>query len=164
MNIYIPVCFEDDKGGYFEIQSSTIFDNSSELIVTGLIDEKVLEYIQIAITYFRANAIKYNLNSEILKETNHFHFSNNNFMKKGPSMISGIFISVYFMLKNIKKYKNRVLITGGVDLYGNLEEVGGLEIKTQISIINKFDNFIYPDFKHGIRHIDDILKIMGVWE
>ncbi len=114
---------------YFEVQSFVLESDETEVLVTGDISEKAIEYIQSALSYFKKNKLT---TVYFRRKKIHFHFSNNEFFKDGASMGIGIFLACYLIVKGREKLKKRMLVSGGVDLYGNLEEIGGIDIKEKI--------------------------------
>lgn len=58
----------------------------------------------------------------------HIHFPDYNYFKGGISSSLAVFISIFCVLRNIK-LKYSYVITGEIDIEGNLYEVGDIEKK-----------------------------------
>lgn len=139
--IAIPA-MNDDEVVYFSVQSKFI-DKKNANIVTGFIDEAIMDGVQIVLTFLRNQKFKY---KRILKKKSiHIHFDDYSFHKEGSSAMLGIFLSIYLLINKIKKFPD-VLITGEIDLLGNVVEVGGIKEKGKFySEQDKFNFFISPN-------------------
>ncbi|WP_158589286.1 S16 family serine protease [Atopobacter sp. AH10] len=96
-----------------------------------------------------------------LKFTFHIHFTNSEIFKNGPSVGLAVFIKLVYRDK-FEEYS--ALITGELDLEGNIIEIGGISKKYEVYLGNEeFNFFIAPRDNYEIgmtglyfQHVDEI--------
>lgn len=144
MYVYAPaVC--DTNVSFFEVQIKPINDNKD--IITGSIDDAVFDSTLVALTLFR-------INESSLKQRYHIHFTDSDMYKIGPS--AGL--AVYLKLLSLKECENskKMLVTGEIDLMGNVIEVGGFNGKyLKYANSDEFEYFVAPmaNYKMGFKGI-----------
>ena len=123
-------------------------------------------------------------NSEKFKGI-HIHCPEGATPKDGPSAGTAITVCIYSLL-NKKKIKNKIAITGEMNLEGCVTAIGGLNLKILGGIRAGVTEFIFPkenqkDFKkfmdsqkeygnddiknivfHSVEHIDEVLKLVFI--
>lgn len=114
----------DVKEIEFQIYCEDSLEN--ELIITGLYGTDFEQACYIAITNLRRMNIK-------IPNYIHIHFLNYDFLKVGISCSLAIFSLLYIKIKKID-LKHNYLMTGEIDIEGNIHEIGVLN--------EKFDDFI----------------------
>lgn len=118
-----------------------------ELKLTGLLEKVMQESMHVAQTLSwtltplsRQNEI----NSDKHKFGIHIHAGEGSISKDGPSGGVAITTLIYSLLNNLK-IRNHFAITGEIDLYGNISEIGGLDLKIMGSIKSGVTSFIFPE-------------------
>ena len=81
----------------------------------------------------------------------HIHCPEGSVPKDGPSAGTAITVAIYSLFNN-KKIKNKIAITGEINLQGNITAIGGLELKILGGIRDGVKEFFFPksnekDFK-----------------
>jgi ATP-dependent Lon protease len=74
----------------------------------------------------------------------HIHTGDGSVSKDGPSGGAAITTVIYSLL-NERKIKNYFAITGEIDLNGDVNQIGGLELKILGSMKSNVTHFIYPE-------------------
>ena len=74
----------------------------------------------------------------------HIHCPEGATPKDGPSAGTAITVAIFSLL-NKKKIKNKVAITGEINLQGCVTAIGGLELKILGGIKAGIEHFIFPD-------------------
>lgn len=126
----------DVDGKLFGVQVNIYDDDEERIITTGLIDSEIEQAIYISITNLRRI-------SGFRLCYIHIHFPDYNCLKSGISSSLAIFVSLYIASQGIKLNKKYVL-TGEIDLYGNIVGVGAIKEKTILFLKSNFDYFIVP--------------------
>ena len=118
---------------YYE--DSDIKDSPKEFIVTGAIDSDMEQAVYISVTCLRQFHI-------YMPSYIHIHFPDYSIIKSGISSSVGIFMCLYFLLKNIQ-LKYAYLVTGELDIYGNIHEIGGMKEKKNVFLCSKILIILY---------------------
>lgn len=134
--MYVPAISENDVK-IFEVQ--TAIKDGDEVVVTGQVESNIVECVQVALSLFDFNII--DIEKELIEHKKiHIHFSDGSFYKEGTSVGLGIICSILSAL-NIIKTKKRALVSGEIDLWGNICPVGGIDKK----FVNQdYDYYVIP--------------------
>jgi len=100
--------------------------------VTGQLGEVMEESTQIAMSYVRANAPRFDIDSKIFEKSDiHVHFPSGAVPKDGPSAGITVTTAIISLLgwKKGKKIKPRLAMTGEMTLRGEVLPVGGIREK-----------------------------------
>lgn len=132
---FIPAIGEEDSTA-FQIQQYGEMNEVGSLIITGFIDMEMEQSVYISLTLLRKQNIP-------IPDFLHIHFPDYNYMKCGISASLGIYCTLYSELGKHctgKKY----LVTGEIDLNGDIAEIGDIERKYELFNQGQFDFFIVP--------------------
>lgn len=104
--------------------------NPKELLTTGSIGDSMSESTKIALSYIKANARRYGLDtSSVASSGIHIHFPEGAVKKDGPS--AGIAITTaLFSLFSDQPMKKDIAMTGEITLSGLVLPIGGLKEKS----------------------------------
>lgn len=167
MKIFFPAIGQNDVK-IFEVQGLIYkrHGEDDEIIVTGYVDDIVIEQVYLAYSIYCSN------NDSPLLDKNqvlHIHFCDYSSYKEGSSCALALYILLLSLGCNnqIKKSIN-VCATGELDLYGYVHEVGGIDEKYKASRNSNIDFFLSPTlieeekcFKIG--HINDLEIFFKEW-
>lgn len=134
--IFIPAINERD-GKIIELQTFMSNNEYKDIVVTGLIDVEIEQSIYLTITILMDMGIS-------LPNYLHIHFPDYTFIKSGISASLGIFLNCYIKLNN-EIVSNSYLVTGEIDIYGNVWEVGGIIEKYELFKKSNIEYFIIPE-------------------
>ena len=108
----------------------TYFEGKGGLTITGSLGDVMKESANIALSYVRANAKKYNLDPSIFDKINiHIHCPDGATPKDGPSAGVTMTTAIISSLTN-KKVKSNIGMTGEITLRGLVYPIGGLREKS----------------------------------
>lgn len=108
----------------------TYFEGKGGLTITGSLGDVMKESANIALSYVRANAKKYNIDPNIFDKINlHIHCPDGATPKDGPSAGVTMTTAIISTLTN-KKVKSNVGMTGEITLRGLVYPIGGLREKS----------------------------------
>lgn len=139
----------------------------SELVITGYYSQEFEQACYIAITNLRRMQIK-------IPNYIHIHFLNYDFLKVGISCSLAIFSLLYMKIKNIN-LKNKLLVTGEIDIEGNIYEVGVIDEKfiafsndnsikymviPQDNKLNSTDNIKFNDKVIGFKFLEELCTFL----
>ncbi|MGT2965270.1 S16 family serine protease [Streptococcus acidominimus] len=147
MRVYVPGVHDSKQVRVFEVQCVPIVEPSLD-IVTGNVNNEIYDSCFVALTLLRTN--------KLLPENQrfHIHFTDSELLKSGPSAGLGVFLKLLSM--DVKSDMN-LIVTGELDLSGNVIEVGGFYEKLEYYCKNSlnFDGFIVPT--SNFKDIEDKL-------
>jgi ATP-dependent Lon protease len=153
--IYIPAIGENDDVLSFEVQVSLLESDHANTIVTGLIDDVILEGVSLALTILKT---KREYNEFLIDKRVHVHYCDYSFKKEGSSSMLATYIALFLAINKICINK-KILVTGEIDLYGYIHAVGGIREKYEYFKSNNFDLFIVPKITETISINDNRIKI-----
>jgi ATP-dependent Lon protease len=108
---------------------ATYFKGKGDLILTGSLGDVMRESCQIALSYIKANAKKFNISEDLLTKNDiHLHFPEGAINKDGPSAGGAITTSLISVLTNTK-VSSKLAMTGEITLRGKIIPIGGLREK-----------------------------------
>jgi ATP-dependent Lon protease len=146
-------------GGATLTVESTLIQGKGDLKLTGSLGEVMQESANIAFSYVRAIAPKYNVDSKLFeKNFIHLHVPAGATPKDGPS--AGITMaSAMLSLVTGKKIKNRLAMTGELSLIGNVLPVGGIKEKVIAAKRARIKEIILPkENQKDLSEIPDYIK------
>ena len=134
----------------------TSFKGKGELILTGSLGEVMQESCQIAFSYIKSNAKKYNLDPKFLSENDiHIHVPEGAVNKDGPSAGITVTTAIISLLKN-SSISNDIAMTGEITLRGRVLAIGGLKEKVIGAQRAGIKKIFIP--KDNEKDLDDIPK------
>ncbi len=150
------------KGGIIQIE--TIFypaNNFLDLRLTGMQGDVMKESMNVArtlawslTTQTKRSAHLKNFEKSKLQGL-HIHCPEGAVPKDGPSAGTAITVAMFSLFNN-KKIKNKIAITGEINLQGQVTAIGGLELKILGGIRAGVNEFIFP--KENKKHFDDMIE------
>lgn len=133
-NIFIPSVSATD-GKTIEVQ--ILKDNNSDnLIITGLIDEEIEESVYLSLSNLKRLGFG-------IPKFLHIHFKDYNYRKAGISASLGIYLLLFSFINNME-LKKTYMVTGEIDLFGNVYSIGGVKQKYSLFKNLDLDYFIVP--------------------
>lgn len=134
------------------------YSGKEEFIVTGNVTESPTESIKIALTYLKINYKLFKLDHKKLYDTIHLHFSNQTFIKDGPSAGLAILVAITSLILN-KKVDDKSCFTGEINLNGDILKIGSLKEKITAAYNHGLENIYIPkDNEFELIKIPDYVK------
>lgn len=131
-----------------------VMEGSGKLQLTGQLGEVMQESAKAAYSYVRANAKKYNINTDFYKSKDiHIHVPEGAVPKDGPSAGVTMVTALVSALSG-KKVKADVAMTGEVTLTGKVLPIGGLKEKSLAAYRAGIKTIIIPNDNN--KDIEDI--------
>ena len=131
-------------GGNILKVTCTVYPGHGNVTLTGALGEVIKESIYIALSYIKANNVKFKIDFKIFEESDfHFHIEEGSTPKDGPSAGVTIVTAILSLLKN-KVISNDVSMTGEITLRGKILPVGGLKEKLIAASTNGIETVYLP--------------------
>ena len=131
-------------GGNILKVTCTVYPGHGNITLTGALGNVIKESIYIALSYIKANNVKFKIDFKIFEESDfHFHIEEGSAPKDGPSAGVTIVTAILSLLKN-KIISNKVSMTGEITLRGKVLPVGGLKEKLIAASTNGIDTVYLP--------------------
>ena len=144
-----------NSGGIMQIQAKFFpSSNNYELKLTGQQGDVMKESMNVAKSLAYDLLKEFNNDISFNKQAIHVHCPDGSTPKDGPSAGTAITLVIYSLLTN-KKIKNDIAITGEINLFGNISQIGGLEFKVMGALKANVKTIIYPT-----ENQEDIDKII----
>lgn len=144
-------------GGDILAIESTRLKGKGMLKLTGKLGDVISESAQIALSYIRANADRFNIPQDIFEKSDiHIHFPAGAVPKDGPSAgvtITSAIISLLYKGKG-KMLPQRVAMTGEITLTGDVLPVGGIREKLVAARSNGIETVFIP--RSNLKDINEI--------
>ena len=143
------------------------YKGNGELILTGSLGDIMKESAIIALSYIKANANYFKIDTKKLKDLDiHIHVPEGAIPKDGPSAGITLTTSLISMFKGIRA-SNDIAMTGEITLHGNILPIGGLREKSMGALKNGIKKIIIPydnysDVEELPKEIKDNIKYIGV--
>lgn len=143
------------------------YKGNGELILTGSLGDIMKESAIIALSYIKANANYFKIDTKKLKDLDiHIHVPEGAIPKDGPSAGIALTTSLISMFKGIRA-SNDIAMTGEITLHGNILPIGGLREKSMGALKNGIKKIIIPydnysDVEELPKEIKDNIKYIGV--
>ena len=143
------------------------YKGNGELILTGSLGDIMKESAIIALSYIKANANYFKVDTKKLKDLDiHIHVPEGAIPKDGPSAGITLVTSLISMFKGIRA-SNDIAMTGEITLHGNILPIGGLREKSMGALKNGIKKIIIPydnysDVEELPKEIKDNIEYIGV--
>ncbi len=132
----------------------TKFKGKGSLILTGKLGEVMRESAQAALSYVRANAEKYNIDSDVFQNNDiHIHVPEGAIPKDGPSAGVTMVSSIVSCL-TAKRANPYIGMTGEITLHGDVLPIGGLKEKSIAAHRRGLRKIFVP--RDNEKDVDDI--------
>ncbi len=131
-----------------------LMEGTGVIDLTGQLGDVMKESAKAAISYIRANAKKFNVDSDFYKKYDiHLHVPEGAVPKDGPS--AGITIATALISAlTKKKISKKVAMTGEITITGRILPIGGLKEKSLAAYRNGIETVLIP--KANVKDIRDI--------
>ena len=122
----------------------SLMRGKGEILLTGKLGDVMKESARAAISYIRANAVKYGIEDDSFENTDiHIHVPEGATPKDGPS--AGITMATAILSAFIKKpVKKSIAMTGEITLRGKVLAIGGLKEKALAAYRQGIKDIIIP--------------------
>ena len=154
MNVFIPGIGENESI-YFNPQIYKSNDGPDELIITGQIESEIEQSVYISLTLIRKQGIK-------IPTYLHIHFPHYEYDKTGISASLGIFFQLFTSITN-KRLKKKYIMTGEIDIEGNIYGIGQIKEKIDVFKQNDFDYMIIPYENKNFAE-KNIIAVQNIYE
>lgn len=159
MNIYIPAIGENE-GIIISPQIFACETYMDNVIISGNIDSEIEEAVFLSITLLLKMGIT-------IPRYLHIHFNDYNYNKRGISASLGIFFALFTAIRKVK-YKFKYMMTGEIDILGNIYEIGQIEEKIKLFLRSDCDYMFVPlrnDGKiYSHKNVFKVSKIEDIFE
>ncbi len=143
-------------GGEIMQLEVSVMDGTGKLELTGSLGEVMKESAKTAISYVRANAQKYGIDSEFYKNKDiHIHATEAAVPKDGPSAGVTMVTAIISALTNTP-IKRDIAMTGEVTLRGRTLAIGGLKEKSMAAYRGGVKTVFIP--KDNLTDLEDVDK------
>ena len=132
MKIFVPAINEHGDVKEFQIQCLVKKSIFSEIKITGLVDESIVDVIRVLESILEFDILQLKTKNQKI----HFHLTDGSFIKEGTSIGLGLMLAYLHAIGRAVKLEGKVLVSGEIDLYGNVCEVGGIEKKLKNGTFN----------------------------
>ncbi len=144
-----------------------LMKGKGNLLLTGKLGDVMQESAKTAISYIRANAKNYDIDSSVFENTDiHIHVPEGATPKDGPSAGITMATALLSAFTN-RKVRRNVAMTGEITLRGNVLAIGGLKEKALAGFRLGIRKFIIP--KQNLKDLEEIpqeilkeIKFIGV--
>lgn len=140
MNFFIPAIGKKEAL-FVQPQVYMTNDLNHNIIITGAVDDEIKQSVYISLS------LLHKLNNT-LPSYIHVHFPEYSYYKTGISASLGICFSLWQKIKMIN-LKYTYLMTGEIDLDGNIHEIGQIEEKIKAFNNSGLNYFIIPQISHS---------------
>lgn len=132
----------------------TYYGGKGNIVLTGSLGNVMQESARIAISYIRANADFFKIDSKIFEENDfHIHVPEGAIKKEGPS--AGVTLTTAILSAILKKpVNNKIAMTGEITLTGKVLAVGGIREKVLSAFRNHVNKILLPI--ENKRDLEDI--------
>ncbi len=125
-----------------------------KIVLTGNLGDVMQESAKAAITFVRANAEKYGIDSEFYKNTDiHIHATQSAISKDGPSAGVTIATALVSALTG-REIKHDVALTGEITIKGRVLAIGGLKEKAMAAYTEGVKTIFIP--QENVPNIEEI--------
>ena len=146
-------------GGEIMQLEVSVMDGTGKVELTGSLGEVMKESAMTAVSYVRANALKYGIDSMFYKNKDiHIHATEAAVPKDGPSAGVTMVTALVSALSD-KKIKRDIAMTGEVTLRGRVLKIGGLREKSMAAYRGGVKTvFIPKENLSDLEDVDDVVK------
>ncbi len=143
-----------ELGGSMLKVEVAVLDGTGKIETTGSLGDVMKESAQIAVSYVRSIADRYNIPSDFYKTKDiHIHFPEGATPKDGPSAGVTMVTALVSALAN-RPVRSTVAMTGEISLRGNVLAIGGLKEKTMAAYSAGAKTVLIPEA--NLRDLDEI--------
>lgn len=148
-----------EVGGVILPVEVSAMEGTGKLELTGKLGDVMKESAKAGYSYVRANAAKYNIDSDFYKNKDiHIHVPEGAVPKDGPSAGVTMITAMISALTN-RKVRHNVAMTGEITLTGRVLPIGGLKEKSLAAYRAGIDTIIIPkDNEKDIQKIPKSVK------
>lgn len=141
-------------GGEIMQMEVAVLDGSGKTVLTGNLGDVMKESAEAAITFVRANAKKYGIDTDFYKNRDiHIHATESAVPKDGPSAGVTITTALVSALTN-RPVRRDIAMTGEVSIRGRVLAIGGLKEKTMAAYRGGIKRVFIP--YDNISDIDEV--------
>ena len=135
------------------------YKGHGNLILTGSLGEVIKESVQVALSYVKANATTFGIDSEkFIKNDIHIHIPDGAVPKDGPSAGIAITTAIISSLSN-RIVDSSLAYTGEITLRGNILPIGGLKEKSIGALRSGIKTIYFPsDNEKDLEEIPDEVR------
>jgi len=146
-------------GGQILFVESTMMKGKGNLILTGKLGEMLQESAKAALSYIKANANIFNIDSKVFSDKDiHIHIPEGAIPKDGPSAGITLTVSLISLFSN-KPVSHEYGMTGEITLRGKVLPIGGVKEKVLAAKRAGISNLILPrDNEQDLAEIPDYQK------
>ncbi len=145
-------------GGEIMQLEVSVMDGTGKVELTGSLGEVMKESAMTAVSYVRANALKYGIDSMFYKNKDiHIHATEAAVPKDGPSAGVTMVTAIVSALSG-KKIKRNIAMTGEVTLRGRVLKIGGLREKSMAAYRGGVKTVFIP--KENLADLEDVDNIV----
>lgn len=153
------------SGGEILTIESNLMEGHGNLQTTGSLGNVMKESCQTTISYIRANAKRYAIDSSFyMNKDIHIHMPEGAVPKDGPSAGVSLATAVVSVLTN-RPIRHDLAMTGEITLTGKVLPIGGVKEKVLAANRYKIDKIILP--KENIRDLkevdEEVTKLMEIY-
>ena len=132
----------------------TYYKGQGKIVLTGKLGDVMKESAQAALSYVKANAIKFGISESLFLENDiHIHVPEGAVPKDGPS--AGVTMATAIVSAfSQKKVDNKIGMTGEITLRGRVLPIGGLREKAIAAHRSGLTEIIIPE--ENLRDVTDI--------
>ena len=136
-----------------------ILDGTGKIELTGSLGDVMKESARIAISYARAHAKEWQIDTEFYKNKDiHIHAPEGAVPKDGPSAGIAMTTALISALTGIP-VRHNVAMTGEISLRGRVLPIGGLREKSMAAFVNGMERVIIPEENApDLAEVDDAVK------
>ena len=158
VGVAVGLAYTDFGGDLLNIESLK-FSGSGKLITTGKLGDVMKESAQVAFSYARSIADKFNIKAkEFNKYDFHLHVPEGATPKDGPSAGVAITASLLSSMTGMKINKD-VAMTGEISLTGQVMPIGGLKEKLLAALRGNIKTVVIPkDNEKNLADVPDNVK------
>ena len=143
-------------GTTLTIEVSRIPNGKGDILLTGKLGDVMKESARAALSYIRAHAEKYGIDSGIFTNSDiHVHVPEGATPKDGPSAGVTMATAILSALTN-KKVRKDIAMTGEITLRGKVLPIGGLKEKALAAFRSGITEIIIPEANE--KDVEDIPK------
>ncbi|MCD6413127.1 MAG: endopeptidase La [Elusimicrobia bacterium] len=134
-----------ETGGEVIIVEAVVMKGKGTIILTGQLGDVMKESAQTALSYLRANAAKFAIAENFLKDKDiHIHVPEGAIPKDGPS--AGVTMATALLSRITgKPVRKGIAMTGEITLTGRVLPVGGIKEKILAAYRQKIEKVIIPE-------------------